>query len=751
MPNSYTTAALDSMQRLTREMASDANDTYQNVEALFAFLGDKNNIVTPGRSVCRAVVQNAPVLLQGECRDLLAKPVCDWTEADCDRAAARLTKKFGPLCEGGNISWAGILKRGFTTNQTSTHTELFKIALCLKLDQKELLKLFLLNGQVISVHDLVDVVYFALLDKFPDNLTWEQVMDVVRDYTQEVQPMEEELRPAAEAWKQEQVLAQSWKDEANSQAARAKKRAEAKRPRAFTEKVFLKYLKKGSERYAELFAELKDRACAGETFEDLPVEELKDILLNGRNFEELPEKEREEKSLTGFHSYLNDSAKPVTRRMICRLKVLLEGLEEQKNNCFGGEFAKLLAKELEPELEKMRVLTPADFGRYMSIRTAKNTEGTVAVKDMMRELRSSTKSGDAFVEELTEKLVKNWKSFAPFVVVDDVPHPAAGQQDAAPMLRGYVKPLLDNARSYSYTAAKTLCSVLLVLRVLYCNKNSQLDFKDWAEVLAELLPSTDEQRKNERPWHTNLATLFDNMLLSVGGLPQNDAEGQQADAPRETTNAPTRHYFTKRLRRLEDSVQCMLKLLRDGAAPAAYGFSTDEILFLTYFLVLGVHTYVLDASAYEDERTRALNELVMRVCRMPQQTPFTQLFSEVADKIAQTLYAPYAKQEDRLEAVIEIFDGVIAAFAESGLNCLPPTYLPYAPDAVLVAALLCSNDQVYPDEWGDFMDALLHEDVLESGRELDAAERTVREQALAAFENNEDAAAMDLWKLDRQN
>lgn len=257
--NSYTTLAQDAVIRFSQETAKADNRTCRSVKLLLDSMEQGNYVVTPGRFVCRSIVRYASELLSKtenwQLRELLKKPVHTWTDGERAVVGEALFKKFGPLWEPTGVSWQGILNRGLSINQTGSHCEFFKIALCLKLPDEALYRLFLLNGRTISVHNPVDAVFFALRTRFSEEMTWQDVMDVLREYRRLVSPQETPLLEAARKV-QEAQKAQSPSDKQVSEAT-VRKTAEKYLVRQLLTKNDSILLKNAFNELAASTAELK--------------------------------------------------------------------------------------------------------------------------------------------------------------------------------------------------------------------------------------------------------------------------------------------------------------------------------------------------------------------------------------------------------------------------------------------------------------------------------------------------------------
>lgn len=177
---SITSAANDRMKGWMRLTLEDGNTTVASVNALMAALRAKEALMTPGIMVRRALQQNAPQLLSPELRE---KAPAAWSSSDADQAAAVMEKSFGQLCEKkgrGMLSWKAVLNSELSTGGFCSNAVLYKIAICLRLQPVEVAKLFLLNNRARSAHNLLDVVFMALQEHFPDNISWQMVMEVLQ-------------------------------------------------------------------------------------------------------------------------------------------------------------------------------------------------------------------------------------------------------------------------------------------------------------------------------------------------------------------------------------------------------------------------------------------------------------------------------------------------------------------------------------------------------------------------------------------
>ena len=175
-----TSAANDRMEGWMRLTLADGNTTAASVNALMAALRAKEALMTPGIMVRRALQQNAPQLLSPELRK---KAPAAWSSSDVDQAAAVMEKSFGQLCEKkgrGMLSWKAVLNSELSTGGFCSNAVLYKIAICLRLQPVEVTKLFLLNNRARSAHNLLDVVFMALQEHFPDNISWQMVMEVLQ-------------------------------------------------------------------------------------------------------------------------------------------------------------------------------------------------------------------------------------------------------------------------------------------------------------------------------------------------------------------------------------------------------------------------------------------------------------------------------------------------------------------------------------------------------------------------------------------
>ena len=175
-----TSAANDRMEGWMRLTLADGNTTAASVNALMTALHTKEAVMTPGIMVRRALQQNAPQLLPPELRE---KAPAVWSSSDVDQAAAVMERVFGQLCEKkgrGMLSWKAVLNCELSTGGFCSSAVLYKIAICLRLHPVEVTKLFLLNNRARSAHNLLDVVFTALQEHFPDNLSWQMIMEVLQ-------------------------------------------------------------------------------------------------------------------------------------------------------------------------------------------------------------------------------------------------------------------------------------------------------------------------------------------------------------------------------------------------------------------------------------------------------------------------------------------------------------------------------------------------------------------------------------------
>ncbi len=581
--NSYTTLAQDAVIRFSQETAKADNRTYRSVELLLDSMEQGNYVVTPGRFVCRSIVRYASELLSKtenwQLKALLEKPVHTWTAGERAVVGEALFKKFGPLWEPTGVSWQGILNRGLSTNQTGSHCEFFKIALCLKLPDEALYRLFLLNGRTISVHNPVDAVFFALRTRFSEEMTWQDVMDVLREYRRLVSPQETPLLEAARK-AQEAQKAQAPSDQQVSEAT----------------------VRKTAEKYL--------------------------------------------------------------------------------------------------------------------VRQQLTKNDSILLKNAFNELAASTVELKVFKQKLAERLAGLSGNLLPFMTDAEMPPKkklAAAEknkeiQEKDKMLQGYIC-IAAGTREYSLTASRTLLSLVLVLRRLYNDIDSQLEYPDWKDALDELLPP--KSKAFDEPSHTRLTTIFYGMTEAVGGsLKMTAAEKAAARAHKKAVrftgstalSTVIRKYLDQRVNNaLEDVRDALHVFWRD---PPAQSFGHDDILLLSYFLFLGIiMLYQEDLETGQDE----LGELENAVLSLPEalQTPFTRIYAEISPKVVEVLCDRFASPEARLDAVTELYNAMLSAFSNSGLNHIAPLYLPYAPDAALTAALLCSSEAEY-EKLAAFMDTLLH-------------------------------------------
>lgn len=530
MPNNYTESAFDGIHLMTNTLVTEGNRPYQNAGSLLAALREQK-MITPGKFVCRAVVQHRPELLSSNDRlcYLLEKDVEDWTATERRDVAEVLTKTFGPIHESGNISWTGILNRKLSTGRTGSHSEFFKTALCLDLSEQEVILLFLLNGQSPTIHDVLDITWFAMRKRHPDNLRWSQIMDVLRRYRHEVK-----------------------------------------------------------------------------------------------------EKEKAAQHALG---------------------------------------------------------TPAFAAQQVRGSSTSNAS------NLLTKLQQSTLPYDKFRDIMVEELVKNSSDFIPFQLNEELER----YQPSADLLEGFVKSLAAQ-RSYSKTAAKTLCSVLLVLRALYCNfEKSKFDYTTWEEAVQDLLPGTEGVSQNtDKPGHERLAKICSMMFEAIG-------VSREAD-PSEDALPAVLADLLERFRGMEADARDALSVLKDQTAQK--DFTHTDILVLAYFLVLGM------TGLDED----ALYELEKRLAGLPEETPFTRTFGEIIHTVTYVLCDELAEPNERLDAVKQIYQDMLDAFADSGLYRIAPVYFPYAPDMLLTVALLCAPSQLDNFALEDFMEDLLHPDALEADR-----------------------------------
>ena len=175
-----------------------------------------------------------------------------------------------------------------------------------------------------------------------------------------------------------------------------------------------------------------------------------------------------------------------------------------------------------------------------------------------------------------------------------------------------------------------------------------------------------------------------------------------------TFAAIVRKYLGQRVNNVLDDVRDALHVFR--GEPMVRSFGHDDILLLSYFLFLGIiMLYQEDLTTEQD----SLSELEDAVLSLPEalQTPFTRIYAEISPKVVEVFCDRLAGPQARLDAVTELYNAMLSAFSNSGLNHIAPLYLPYAPDAALTAALLCSSE-AESEKLVDFMDALLRSETL---------------------------------------
>lgn len=575
--NSYTTLAQDAVIRFSRETAKADSRAYRSVETLLDSMEQGNYAVTPGRFVCRAIVQYYSELLSKaenqQLKELLKKSVHTWTDTERAMVGDTLFNKFGSLWEPTGVSWKGILNRGLSTNQTGSHCEIFKVALCLKLPDEAICRLFLLNGRTISVHNPVDAVFFALRTRFSKEMTWQDVMDVLREYRRLVSPQEAPLL----------------EDARNAQSS---------------------------------------------------------------------------------------SNKPVS--------------------------AATVRKTTEKYLVRQQIA---------------NTD-SILLKKNFNELATSTVNLKEFKQRLAARLAETSGNLLPFMTDAELPPKkkmAAAEKkkdlhEKDKLLQGYIC-IAAGTREYSLTASRTLLSLVLVLRRLYNDMDSQLEYSAWEDALDELLPP--RSKAFDEPGHTRLTTIFYSMTETVGSSLKITAEEKAiARAHKKTTRIANntafavmvRKYLGQRMNNALADVRSALHVF--WSDPPVQSFGHDDILLLSYFLFLGIiMLYQEDIATGQDE----LGELEDAVLSLPEalQTSFTQIYAEISPKVVEVLCDRFSSPEARLDAVTELYNAMLSAFSNSGLNHIAPLYLPYAPDAALTAALLCSSEAQY-EKLAAFMDTLLH-------------------------------------------
>ena len=159
------------------------NAVLMNAENLLETLTDWRTVMTPGFCVCRALQTHYPEILEGlDCPDLKQLDHSKgWSATVCRKVARRLEEapKIGPLHDA---AWGTVLKRGYTESRVGSKSEIYKMATVFHLTDEEIDRLFMLYNQSWNPHNLLDAVFLAMRRHYRDNLTWQNVMEVLKGF-----------------------------------------------------------------------------------------------------------------------------------------------------------------------------------------------------------------------------------------------------------------------------------------------------------------------------------------------------------------------------------------------------------------------------------------------------------------------------------------------------------------------------------------------------------------------------------------
>lgn len=184
----------DNMMPQTRESERQLNEWIEqtrdnenavlmNAENLLETLTDWRTVMTPGFCVCRALQTHYPEILEGlDCPDLKQLDHSDgWAAAVCRKIARRLeeTPNVGPLYDA---AWSTVLNRGYTESRVGSKSEIYKMATVFHLTDEEIDRLLMLYNQSWNPHNLLDVVFLAMRRHYRDNLTWQNVLEVLKGF-----------------------------------------------------------------------------------------------------------------------------------------------------------------------------------------------------------------------------------------------------------------------------------------------------------------------------------------------------------------------------------------------------------------------------------------------------------------------------------------------------------------------------------------------------------------------------------------
>lgn len=184
----------DNMMPQTRESERQLNEWIEqtrdnenavlmNAENLLETLTDWRTVMTPGFCVCRALQTHYPEILEGlDCPDLKQLDHSrGWSAAVRRQVARRLEEapNIGPLHDA---AWATVLNRGYTESRVGSKSEIYKMATVFHLTDEEVDRLFMLYNQNWNPHNLLDAVFLAMRRHYRDNLTWRDMMEVLKGF-----------------------------------------------------------------------------------------------------------------------------------------------------------------------------------------------------------------------------------------------------------------------------------------------------------------------------------------------------------------------------------------------------------------------------------------------------------------------------------------------------------------------------------------------------------------------------------------
>mgnify|MGYP000623491184 FL=1 len=159
------------------------NAVLMNAENLLETLTDWRTVMTPGFCVCRALQTHYPEILEGlDCPDLKQLDHSNgWSATVCRKVARRLEEEpnIGPLHDA---AWGTVLRRGYTESRVGSKSEIYKMATVFHLTDEEIDRLFMLYSQSWNPHNLLDAVFLAMRRHYRDNLTWQNVMEVLKGF-----------------------------------------------------------------------------------------------------------------------------------------------------------------------------------------------------------------------------------------------------------------------------------------------------------------------------------------------------------------------------------------------------------------------------------------------------------------------------------------------------------------------------------------------------------------------------------------